>query len=167
MKKFIKRAKSVDFNKTEPLKNKQADEDLWNEFSAKITPLKCQNRFIDISAEVSSLKTEPRTNLKKKLRTLTTQENLYNTLPSNYSHGFASGLDKQSSRKMRRGKINIQARLDLHGMKKKEAYTSLLDFLELAYEVGRRSVLVITGKGLSLNGEIGVLRQAVPKWLNE
>ena len=87
--------------------------------------------------------------------------------PPNFSHGVAAGLDSQSARKMRRGKIEIQARLDLHGMIQTEAHISLLSFLEHSYEIGRKSVLVITGKGLSRNGEIGVLRQAVPRWLNE
>ncbi|NQW01475.1 MAG: Smr/MutS family protein [Rhodospirillales bacterium] len=68
---------------------------------------------------------------------------------------------------MRRGKVEIEARLDLHGMTQVEAHRSLLGFMERAHAGGKRSVLVITGKGLTRHGDIGVLRQAVPRWLNE
>lgn len=52
-------------------------------------------------------------------------------------------------------------------MTQREAHAALLRFIETAYHGGRRSVLVITGKGLQADGRIGVLRTAVPRWLNE
>ncbi|MBT6094989.1 MAG: Smr/MutS family protein, partial [Rhodospirillaceae bacterium] len=39
-------------------------------------------------------------------------------------------------------------------------------FLERAFMAGKKTVLVVTGKGLRADGRIGVLRQAVPQWLN-
>ena len=33
--------------------------------------------------------------------------------------------------------------------------------------MGKRCVLVITGKGLKSDGSIGVLRENIPDWLNE
>ena len=65
---------------------------------------------------------------------------------------------------MRRGKVAIEARIDLHGMTQAEAHDALEDFIFDCQASGRRSVLVITGKGVA--GE-GILRAAVPKWLNE
>ena len=43
----------------------------------------------------------------------------------------------------------------------------LIAFVEKAYFGGRSEVLVITGKGLRPDGQIGVLRRDVPLWLNE
>jgi DNA-nicking Smr family endonuclease len=79
--------------------------------------------------------------------------------------GAAPGLDRRSAERLRRGQKRIEARLDLHGMTQDDAHRSLDDFLARADEAGRRCVLVITGKGAVGRG--GVLRSAVPRWLNE
>ena len=58
----------------------------------------------------------------------------------------------------------IMATLDLHGLSKTEAYERMQTFIRRQFSLGHRHVLVITGKGRV--GE-GVLRRAVPEWLNE
>lgn len=73
-------------------------------------------------------------------------------------------LEQSVTRKIAKGKTGIDARIDLHGMTQQEAHSSLYRFLETSYLSGRRTVLVITGKGV--RGE-GILRQAVPRWLSE
>ena len=73
-------------------------------------------------------------------------------------------LDESISKKIARGKTSIDAKIDLHGMTQMEAYDSLFHFLNSAFLSGKRTVLVITGKGM--RGE-GVLKQAVPRWLSE
>lgn len=92
-----------------------------------------------------------------------------------------TGLDRRLSQRLARGQIEVEATLDLHGHSQERAYTVLLDFLARARSRGIRCVLVITGKGASpyarhtLHGvsfyEVperqGVLRGAVPRWLNE
>ena len=80
------------------------------------------------------------------------------------SHGSAPGLDRRTETNLRRGKVGIEARIDLHGMTQDQAHRTLGDFLADSQAAGRRSVLVITGKGA---GGTGILRDAVPKWLNE
>ena len=85
------------------------------------------------------------------------------TAPPELVHGSAPGLDRATQQKMRRGKIAIEARIDLHGMTQNEAHGALSDFLYDCRAAGLRSVLVITGKGA---GGEGVLRAAVPRWLN-
>jgi DNA-nicking Smr family endonuclease len=60
----------------------------------------------------------------------------------------------------------VEGRLDLHGMTQAEAHPALTDFLAGAQDAGKRCVLVITGKGLRPDGRAGVLRDAVPGWLN-
>ena len=81
-------------------------------------------------------------------------------------HGAAPGLDRRTQTNMRRGKMAVEARLDLHGMTQSIAHQELIGFITRAYGQGKRCVLVITGKGTRDTGEIGVLRQAVPGWLN-
>jgi len=81
-------------------------------------------------------------------------------------HGAAPGLDKRTFERLRRGRIAIDSRLDLHGFTQQEAHRALHDFLTSSQAAGRRCVLVITGKGSRGDGETGVLRTAVPAWLN-
>ncbi len=75
------------------------------------------------------------------------------------------GLDARSAERLRRGEMPIEARLDLHGHTQDEAQEALLAFVERAWRARRRTLLVITGKGRRGEGE-GVLRAAVPRWLN-
>jgi DNA-nicking Smr family endonuclease len=86
-------------------------------------------------------------------------------------HGDTAGLDKNSARRMKRGKMQIDARLDLHGYRQDEAFCILSDFIINSVRSKKRCVLVITGKGLhyekSGDRETGVLRKKVPVWLNE
>ncbi|MBC7906985.1 MAG: Smr/MutS family protein [Rhodospirillaceae bacterium] len=81
------------------------------------------------------------------------------------AHGATPGLDKRSAERMKKGEMEIDARLDLHGMTQDSAHAQLLAFIGRAYDSGRRCVLVITGKG---NREgTGVLRANTPRWLNQ
>jgi len=81
-------------------------------------------------------------------------------------HGTSIGVDKSTATRLKKGRQPIEGRLDLHGMIQSEAHPALDAFIENAYRSGKRAVLVITGKGTKLDGSVGVLRQAVPRWLN-
>jgi DNA-nicking Smr family endonuclease len=76
------------------------------------------------------------------------------------------GFDRRTSDRLRKGRIGIQARIDLHGMTQTEAHGALAAFVLRCWSDGCRSMLVITGKGSSGQGG-GVLRRAVPLWLNQ
>lgn len=73
-------------------------------------------------------------------------------------------VDKKTRRKLTRGAMPIEARIDLHGMTQEEAHRALISFIETQTALRRRMVLVITGKGVGGEGR-GVLRRAVPEWL--
>src|SRR5712692_5095602 len=81
--------------------------------------------------------------------------------------GVAPGVDRRNAERLRRGERRIDARLDLHGMTQDEAHRALDAFLARAEQAGWRCVLVITGKGRPGTSAAGVLRTAVPRWLNE
>ncbi|MGY4232907.1 DNA-nicking Smr family endonuclease [Bradyrhizobium sp. USDA 4449] len=74
-------------------------------------------------------------------------------------------LGKRERTKLSRGRSEIEARLDLHGMTQMRAHRALTGFLHRAHHEGLTFVLVITGKGRS-GGESGVLRRQVPEWLS-
>ncbi|MDS4010734.1 MAG: Smr/MutS family protein [Defluviicoccus sp.] len=81
--------------------------------------------------------------------------------------GVAPGLDRRTLANLRRGRIPPQATIDLHGMTQAAAHRVLSPFVVRAQADGKRCVLVITGKGYGTEGAIGVLKTAVPRWLNE
>lgn len=72
-------------------------------------------------------------------------------------------LERPVKKKLSRGHLPLEARIDLHGLYQSEAHAVLLEFLIRAHERGLRHVLVITGKGSSL-GSDGALKRAVPLW---
>ncbi|MFD1329802.1 Smr/MutS family protein [Mycoplana ramosa] len=74
-------------------------------------------------------------------------------------------LERPVKRKIAKGHLALEARLDLHGMIQSEAHGLLLSFLLKAHARGMRHVLVITGKGASI-GSDGALKRAVPLWFS-
>lgn len=80
-------------------------------------------------------------------------------------------MDNKSFGKMKRGKLKPEARIDLHGMTIAEAHPELVAFILGSHAMGRRLVLVITGKGKDRDDggpiptRFGVLRHQVPQWL--
>jgi DNA-nicking Smr family endonuclease len=71
--------------------------------------------------------------------------------------------DRGHERRVRRGKIAVSARIDLHGYSQDGAWRELPVFLARQRALGARCVMVITGKGRS--GE-GVLRRNFLRWLD-
>jgi DNA-nicking Smr family endonuclease len=81
----------------------------------------------------------------------------------------ATGLDRATADRLRRGRLEPDARIDLHGLTLAEAERALARFLERAQASGCKLVLVITGKGLrQQDGHItgGRIRAEFPHWLN-
>jgi DNA-nicking Smr family endonuclease len=86
-------------------------------------------------------------------------------------------FDRRKVRRIASGKIEVEARIDLHGSRQRDARARLRSFLLAAHAKGHKTVLVITGKGGeepadalgSLMGERqrGVIRRSVPHWLEE
>ncbi len=71
-------------------------------------------------------------------------------------------LDRRTRSRVARGRIEIDARLDLHGLTLERARTRLRGFLAQSQARGHALVLVITGKGTSGRG---ALRYEAPHWL--
>jgi DNA-nicking Smr family endonuclease len=77
-------------------------------------------------------------------------------------------LGRRERAQLSRGRKQIDARLDLHGMTQTRAHRALSGFLQRAHSDGLTFVLVITGKGRATGAdpERGVLRRQVPQWLS-
>jgi DNA-nicking Smr family endonuclease len=73
-------------------------------------------------------------------------------------------IDHRTRVKIKRGRLDVDAKLDLHGMRQDEAQRALTSFLRRAQADGAKVAIVVTGKGLSRE-EGGVLRRVVPMWL--
>ncbi len=73
-------------------------------------------------------------------------------------------LDRRTWLRLKRGRVEIERRLDLHGQTQAQAHERLEAFVAEAAAGGCRCVLIVTGKGLETGG---TLRHMVPRWLNE
>jgi DNA-nicking Smr family endonuclease len=80
-------------------------------------------------------------------------------------HRRAPGVDKSTAGRFAKGMMEIDATIDLHGLTQPVAHAALSRFIVGSAEMGRRCLLVITGKG-NREGS-GILRSEVPRWLSE
>jgi DNA-nicking Smr family endonuclease len=92
-----------------------------------------------------------------------------------------TGIDRRQEKRFLRGKVEIEARLDLHGETLESAKIRLLRFLSDCFDRQIATVLVITGKGSSAfvrhtlhsrdfhesSERSGRLRSALPDWLHD
>lgn len=87
-------------------------------------------------------------------------------------------FDRRQARRIAGGRIAIEARLDLHGLRAGEAHAALRAFVYGCHARGKQNLLVITGKGGEAEREAmpftvfdrserGILKRSVPMWLAE
>ena len=143
-------------------KQEISDFDLLNHVFRDVKPL--ANRRTKAAGPINNTNVSP-TSIATPIEPVKSNINHYKKIP-NIRHGDSPGLDKRTALRLRRGQLDVEARLDLHGLKQEDAHIALNQFILTAHEQGNRCVLVITGKGkLSKGG--GVLRKMVPLWLNQ
>ncbi len=78
-------------------------------------------------------------------------------------------IDHNWQKRLRRGKVKPEGKIDLHGMSQDRAFDALTRYIKEAHRRGKRSILVVTGKGRQKTGVkgSGVLRANVPIWLSQ
>lgn len=96
--------------------------------------------------------------------------------------GAHEPLNRQDQQRIRRGRVEVDGKIDLHGMRQSEAHQALIRRVGDARARGHRILLVVTGKGAGKGASReqakdgsepfwarggGVLRQQVPLWLRE
>ena len=101
----------------------------------------------------------------------------YMHLPNNTSlpylnTGDVYTMDRQTAKKFKRGEYKIEGELDLHGKDEEHAYQAVIKFITHSYLIGRRCVLIITGKGYHNRTEnqtiypYSKIKENTPIWLN-
>ncbi|MCX7357873.1 MAG: Smr/MutS family protein [Alphaproteobacteria bacterium] len=72
--------------------------------------------------------------------------------------------DRGNEKRVRRGKLEIGGKLDLHGHTQDSGRAALARFLRSAQARGDRTVIIITGVG---RGGEGILKRRFPEWIVE
>ena len=150
---------------------------LWKRVTSQVTPLKSLKHSVSLASMGANVNEQQDQALKNNLRTqkkmvlddtslrptgaVSKNDTLKQLRPVDLRHGEKAGIDGTTKRRLFRGEVPIDLRLDLHGMTAARAHKQLIQFIVLAADDGCRCVLVITGKGS------GVLNGHVPNWLKQ
>ncbi|MDC0650198.1 Smr/MutS family protein [Candidatus Puniceispirillum sp.] len=152
----------------------KSDDDtvLWQRVTTEVTPLKSTIELAEFAAifgrpdhlapPVAKPSGRPQKTPVKPMRTqiaATSSAPAKKANPIDLRHGERAGIDGRTQRRLFRGDVPVDRRLDLHGLTAARAESRLVQFIETAARDGCRCVLVITGKGE------GILRGYVPDWL--
>ena len=129
---------------------KSEERTLWREAMRDVKPLRQAARAVTAASRASSEPTPSQT-----LPRLRGRDRV-----GGNAGAIGRGLDRRTALRLKRGELAIEARLDLHGLTQEEARRALDRFILRAAKAQQRLLLVITGKS-------GILRQAVPRWLEE
>ena len=148
-----------------PPANQDLDEDqiLWQHVTQRITPLRRRNQSISSSSKLKKLahpaKPVPIISKKTPISAQPSPSIGKSPVPIDLRKGDRAGLDGRTQRRLSRGHVQIDRRLDLHGHTADRAEIKLQRFIKDASYAECRCVLVITGKGA------GVLKGLLPGWL--
>ena len=74
-------------------------------------------------------------------------------------------FEEKTLRRLARGLVEIDARIDLHGMRQERAHTALAAFLRRQQARVRRSCSSSPARARAESEGRGVLRESVPRWL--
>jgi DNA-nicking Smr family endonuclease len=150
------------------------DRILWGKVARSTNAL--PGRMSEIEAfekSIAEAEEEPKPIIKQaapalKKAVVTTFEDIYYQAPPQPKApaGKHQPLERPVKRKLAKGRLDLDARIDLHGLFQEEAHALLHSFILRAHDRGLRHVLVITGKGSSMGSE-GALKRAVPMWFGK
>ena len=141
---------------------------LWQSVAKTAIPMKRRRKSERAPTSAKADKPAPKVAKKAKALPKAPPPALAPSSPKHHelSHGLSVGIDKRQAERFRGGRLPIEGRIDLHGRTQQQAHDDLRAFLADAHAAGKRCVLVITGKGMTTS-KSGVLKENVPRWLNE
>jgi len=140
--------------------------ELWRHVAQSVRPIKSKRRPAAPKEAAPSAPPAKAKTPKPAMPAAPPAKATASTKPHELTHGLSHGIDRRQAERFRKGKLTIEGKIDLHGRTQQDAHDDLLAFLRRAYAAGKRNVLVVTGKGMTTS-KVGILRQAVPRWLNE
>lgn len=135
------------------------DDDIWAQYAKGVKPLGKQEP-VEKKEPPAQKKVEP-------VQVEATPESFDLGLPppdQKFTPPAFAVLDRTVERNLRQGEVILEARLDLHGKTLQEAYDALGAFIAKQSGLGRRLLLVITGKG---SDDGATLRSKFPRWCAE
>lgn len=151
-----------------------ADLALWRAVTADVMPLVPETESAPLPVPPAAAQPPAEPDMpapKSRDRMLRRHERASRQSPPPPEKGRLTGLDGRNAQRLRRGKAEIEARIDLHGMTQARAHSALRSFLEHQQAAGARVVLVITGKGgraaPGADAGRGILHSVVPHWLGQ
>ena len=140
----------------------EEDHALWESVAKQVKPLRKRRASKPLVAAV-----EPDTNVAPKPAASPRPVASPIVVPSKPKPPPLAPIGRRERSHLSRGRKEIDARLDLHGMTQTRAHRTLFGFLQRAHHDGLTFVLIITGKGkMGSEFERGVLRRQVPHWLS-
>jgi DNA-nicking Smr family endonuclease len=140
------------------------DQDLWKKVTESIKPI-----AKDAREKITSKKPKIDISHKTKIDVVTAQNKSYEAVENplkRFDPDNPADIDHNNFQRLRKGKIEIEARLDLHGFTKADAYNKLSYCMQLWFHEGKRCVLVITGKGLRSEDHRDAIRYQFSEWIN-
>ena len=150
----------------DPTERHDDDKILWEKVTQSVRRMNPQPAFQTLKQRGDPKTGPPKASwadrsqsVQAKAKTLTDK-----TMPADFRLGETSGVDGTSARRMQRGQVSIEDRLDLHGLSQEQAQKEVKAFIGSAAQKNFRHVLIITGKGRDGHG---ILREKVPEWLKD
>lgn len=162
------------------------DKELWSTVARSLKPVRKKGRvhpFAELLTETREWSKRETLESAKPSEPSPTRESTTKP-PASVSSAVDSlpplaNFDRRELKRLAKGQKEIEARIDLHGLRAAEAHAALRAFILGCYARGQRNVLVITGKGgseqnagerpfeLWSDSDRGVLKRNVPYWLSE
>jgi DNA-nicking Smr family endonuclease len=144
------------------------DRRLWEQVAASARPLRPVPPGPPVPAAIAPAEPVPPAPRRPEPRPAAPRPTLPN--PHGALDRASPHMDRRRFEKLRRGRLEPEARLDLHGMTSERAHAALVDFILSAHARELRLVLVITGKGQPDDTphqprRHGILRHSLPHWL--
>ncbi len=154
----------------------EAEADLWKHATRSLSPIKVKPRVTEAKEPAQAPPRRPAPAPKREKDPPTAAPAPARKIEPPRRLPPLADLDRRKVRQIASGKVEIEARIDLHGLRQHEAAARLRAFLLDAHARGLKTVLVITGKGGDVDrddharemmgaGRRGVLRRNVPEWL--
>lgn len=151
--------------------------DLWGKVASQVTPMDPKPKIVlPAQSKPAPEVSEPKPAFRvKALPTISGgKASLQNDLAPSLQNALREEpvqMDRKAFKKLQRGKLKPEGRIDLHGMTLDRAHGALTRFILSSHGSGKRLLLVITGKGKHRDEggpipvRMGVLRHQVPEWL--
>ncbi len=139
---------------------------LWESVARQVKPLRKKSRPLKKKASMPLQESQAAA---KPISVQRPISSVHAPKPSKPAAPPLAPIGRRERSRLSRGRNEIDARLDLHGMTQLRAHHALFGFLQRAHHDGLTFVLIITGKGKAGGGaesERGVLRRQVPHWLS-